>query len=468
MLKIASHFYNIGHKVEFKNNILEQIGNTPLIKLNKINKGLKPQIFAKLESANPGGSVKDRIGYNMILDAELRGELKSGGTIIEATSGNTGIGIALTAAVRGYKCIFVVTSKVSEEKINYLKALGAEVIVVSNLADPDSPEYYVNVAKRLHKEIPNSFFAYQYSNPSNPEIHYKTTGPEIWRQTDGKVTHFVSSIGTGGTISGTGKFLKEKNPNIQVIGADPLGSIFKHYKETGELIKGTPYLVEGIGQDCLPANVHFQYIDKIFNISDKESFAAARKLTKEEGIFCGGSTGTIVQVALNISKDLTENDVVVFIVCDTGERYLSKMHNTEWLRQNRMLDPEVRTLRDLSDLKKQKGFEEIISVKENSKIKEVLELITKTGYSNIPVMVGRKSIGTIRENKLLAKLVEDPLLYNSEVKDLMDESLPIVDAKTGIEEVKKYLKNNSAILVDDFGLITDIITRYDLINIENQ
>lgn len=454
--------------MKYKNNILEQIGNTPLIRLNKLNKGLKPQIFAKLESANPGGSVKDRIGYNMILDAELRGELKPGGTIIEATSGNTGIGIALTAAVKGYKCIFVVTSKVSEEKINYLKALGTEVIVVSNLADPDSPEYYVNVAKRLYKEIPNSFFAYQYSNPSNPEIHYRTTGPEIWEQTDGKISHFISSIGTGGTISGTGRYLKEKNPSIQIIGADPLGSIFKHFKETGELIHGSPYLVEGIGQDCLPSNVHFQYIDKIINISDKESFAAARRLTKEEGIFCGGSTGTIVQVALNISKDLTENDVVVFIVCDTGERYLSKMHNIEWLKQNRMLDPEMRTLRDLSDLKKQKGFEEIIFVKENDKVKDVLELISKTGYSNIPVMVGRKSIGAIRENKLLAKLVENPILYNSQVKELMEESLPILDAKTEVDEVKKYLKNNSAILVDDFGLITDIITRYDLINIDNK
>lgn len=454
--------------MKYKNNILEQIGNTPLIKLNRINKGLKPQIFAKLESANPGGSVKDRIGYNMIIDAEQRGELKPGGTIIEATSGNTGIGIALTAAVKGYKCIFVVTSKVSEEKINYLKALGAEVIVVSNLVDPDSPEYYVNVAKRLHKEIPNSFFAYQYSNPSNPEIHYKTTGPEIWRQTDGKITHFVSSIGTGGTISGTGRYLKEKNPDVQVIGADPLGSIFKHYKEKGELIKGTPYLVEGIGQDCLPANVHFEYIDRIINISDKESFTAARKLTIEEGIFCGGSTGTIVQVALNISRDLTEDDVVVFIVCDTGERYLSKMHNIEWLKQNRMLDPEIRTLRDLSNLKKQKGFEEIIAVMKNDKVKDVLELISKTGYSNIPVMTGKQSIGAIRENKLLAKLVEDPLLYNAEIKELMEQSLPVLDAKAEIEEVKKYLKTHSAILVSDFGLITDIITRYDLINLENK
>lgn len=449
--------------MEFKNNILEQIGNTPLIKLNKVNKGLKPLIFAKLESANPGGSVKDRIGLAMIEDAEKRGELKPGGTIIEATSGNTGIGLALTAAVKGYKCIFVVTDKVSQEKINYLKALGAEVIVVSRFVDPEDPEYYVNVAKRLHREIPNSFFAYQYSNPSNPEIHYRTTGPEIWRQTDGKITHFISSIGTGGTISGTGRFLKEKNPDIQVIAADPLGSIFKHYKETGELIKGTPYLVEGIGQDCLPANVHFQYIDKIYNISDKESFAAARRLTKEEGIFCGGSTGSILVATLEVAKHCSESDVIVFIVCDTGERYLSKMHNEEWLRQNRMLDPEIRTLRDLSDIKKQKGYEEIVSVKETDSIKDVLELISRTGYSNIPVLKGRQSIGCIKESKLLAKLVEDPTLYNARVKDLMEDSLPILDAKTEIAEVKKYLKDYSAILVSDFGLITDIITRYDLL-----
>jgi len=451
--------------LNYKNSILEQIGNTPLIRLNKINRGLKPQIFAKLESANPGGSVKDRIGFSMIADAEMKGTLKPGGTIIEATSGNTGIGLAITAAVKGYKCIFVVTSKVSDEKINYLKALGVEVIVVSNLVDPDSPEYYINVAKRLHKEIPNSFFAYQYSNPSNPEIHYKTTGPEIWNQTDGKITHFVSSIGTGGTISGTGRYLKEKNPSIQVIGADPLGSIFKHYKETGEVIKGTPYLVEGIGQDCLPENVHFQYIDKIFNISDKDSFAAARRLTKEEGIFCGGSTGTIVHVALEISKVLSKDDVVVFIVCDTGERYLSKMHSVEWLKQNRMFDPQLRTLRDISDIKKSKGFEEIVSVKESDKVKDALELITKTGYSNIPVLNGRQSIGSIRENKLLGRLVDKPTLYNSVISEVMEESLPILDAKTEIEEVKKYLKDNSAILVSDFGLITDIITRYDLINL---
>lgn len=453
--------------MEYKNNILEQIGNTPLIKLNRINKGLKPQIFAKLESANPGGSVKDRIGYNMIADAEKRGVLKPGGTIVEGTSGNTGIGLAITAAVKGYKCIFVVTDKVSTEKINYLKAYGAEVIVVSNLVDPDDPEYYVNVARRIHEETPNSIFAYQYSNPSNPEIHYQTTGPEIWEQTDGKITHLVSSIGTGGTISGTGRYLKEKNPGIQIIGADPLGSIFKHYKETGEIIKGTPYLVEGIGQDCLPENVHFRYIDKIINISDKESFAAARRLTKEEGIFSGGSTGTIVHVVLEIAKELTENDLVVFFVCDVGERYLSKVHNEDWLRLNRMLVTEIKTLRDISYAKKAGGIEDISSVKDDATVKEVLDLIGRTGYSQIPVMHGKRAVGCISENKLMKKLLDDPKLLNASVNDVMDECFPTLDAKSDIADVKEILKEHPAILVSDFGLIVDIITRYDLINFDD-
>ena len=452
--------------MEYKNSIIDQVGNTPLIKINKINRGLKPQIFAKLESANPGGSVKDRIGIAMITAAEANGELKPGGTIIEATSGNTGIGLALTAAVKDYKSIFVVTDKVSSEKINYLKAFGGEVIVVSNMAEPDDPENYVNVAKRIHEETPNSIFAYQYSNPANPEIHYKTTGPEIWKQTDGKITYFVSSIGTGGTISGIGRFLKEKNHNIQVIGADPFGSIFKHYKETGELIKGTPYLVEGIGQDCLPENVHFQYIDKIINVSDKISFGAARRLTREEGIFCGASTGTIVHVALEISKNLSEDDIVVFIVCDTGERYLSKGHNLEWLKMNRLLDSEIKTLRDISDAKKGRGIEDITYVKDDMKIKDVVQLINEKGFSHIPVMVGRKAIGCVIENKLMKNLVNDPGLINGTVKEVMEECCPTLDAKTDISEVKIVLKENAAILISDFGLITDIITRYDLIHFD--
>ncbi len=453
--------------MEYKNSILDLIGNTPLIKLNKINKGLKPQIFAKLESANPGGSVKDRIGHSMILDAEKRGILKPNGTIIEATSGNTGIGLALTASVKGYKCIFVCTEKVSSEKINYLKALGSEVIVVPNSYEPDHPDYYVNVAKRISNETPDSFFAYQYSNPSNPETHYQTTGPEIWRQTEGKITHFVSSIGTGGTISGTGKFLKEKNPNIKIIGADPLGSIFKHYKETGEIIKGTPYLVEGIGQDCLPENVHFQYIDKIINISDKESFAAARRLTKEEGIFCGGSTGTIVHVALEISKDLSEDDVVVFIVCDTGERYLSKGHNVEWLKDNRMLDMEIKILSDISDAKKRKGKEEIVYVHDTILVRDAIKIMNEKGFSYIPVLNEfMRPVGSLRESRLITKVHGNKNLLDVFVKDVMEESFLVIDAKANLNEVRKALTDAHAILVSDFGRITDIITRYDLIDYE--
>lgn len=451
-----------------KQNIIEQIGNTPLIKLNKINRGLKPQIFAKLESANPGGSIKDRTGYWMIEDAEKKGLLKPGGTIIEATSGNTGIGLALTAAVKGYKCIFVVTDKVSQEKINYLKAFGAEVIVVPRLLEPDDPDYYVNVAKRLHKEIPNSFFAYQYSNPANPEIHYKTTGPEIWEQTEGKITHFVSGIGTGGTISGVGRFLKEKNPEIKIIGADPIGSIFKHYKETGEITKGSPYLVEGIGQDCLPENVHFQYIDEIINVSDRDSFLAARRLTREEGIFCGGSTGTILHATLKIAQNLSENHLIVFIVSDTGERYLSKFYNNDWLINNRIIETELKTLKDLIETKRIKTRTELVSVSKNDKLINVLDLINRTGYTHIPVLENRKSIGVIRENLLLKKLIENPSLKNSPVESIMEQSLKVVDINTDINDIREYLKNDSAILVSEYGRIIDIITRYDLLYFENE
>lgn len=451
--------------MKYKKNILELIGNTPLVELHKVNKGLKPRIFAKLESSNPGGSVKDRIGLAMIEAAEKSGELKTGGTIIEATSGNTGIGLALTAAVKGYNSVFVVTDKVSNEKINYLKALGTEVIVVSNAAEPDDPEYYVNVAKRINKETPNSIFAYQYSNPANPEAHYKTTGPEIWEQTDGKITHFVASIGTGGTISGTGKYLKEKNPNIEVIGADPLGSIFKTYKETGKVIMGTPYLVEGIGQDCLPENVHFQYIDQIINISDKDSFAAARRLTKEEGIFCGGSTGTILNVVLKIAEGLTEKDVIVFIVCDTGERYLSKLHNHDWLVENKMIETDIKTLRDISYRKKAKGFEEIICVHNDDMVKDAVQLLSERGVTQLVVFNHkREPVGSIMEEKIMTEIMKDKSILNNKISSIMGENFPFVDAKVSLNEVRKLLENNPAILVKDFGRVTDIITKYDLID----
>lgn len=449
--------------MDYKNNILEAIGNTPLIKLNKINKGLKPLILAKLESANPGGSVKDRIGVAMLDDAVQRGVIKPGGTVVEATSGNTGIGLALAAAIRGFQSVFVVTDKVSHEKINYLKALGAQVIVCPNAVKHDSPDYYVNVARKIAAETPNATFMYQYANPANPKIHYETTGPEIWKQTDGKITHFVAGLGTGGTITGVGRFLKEKNPNIKVIGADPIGSILKEYKKDGKLREGVPYFVEGIGQDCIPENIDFSVVDEIINVSDFDSFSVSRALTKEEGIFCGGSTGTIAKAALEIAKDLPEDAVIVFIVCDTGERYLSKMHSDEWLREKRLLNREMKTLRDLSNAKKNGPVKKLIFLQAKDKVRDAIEVLNANGFSQIPVIENGQSVGSIREAKVMASLVDNHALLDATVEEVMGSSFPSLDEKTDLQIVKKQLAESPAVLVLEFGRIIDIVTRYDII-----
>ncbi len=453
--------------MKYKNNILEAVGNTPLIKLNKLNKGLKPQIFAKLESANPGGSVKDRIGVSMLEEAERSGKIKPGGTVIEATSGNTGIGLALACAVKGYKSIFVVTDKVSSEKINYLKALGGDVIVVSNAVGHDHPDYYITVARKINEETPNSIFMYQYSNPANPEIHYRTTGPEIWEQTEGKITHFVAGIGTGGTISGVGRFLKEKNPSIQIIGADPYGSILREFKEKRITAKGTPYLVEGIGQDCLPKNVQFEYIDKIYNINDMDSFNFARMLSREEGIFCGGSTGTILGITLEVAKSLDENAVIVFVVCDTGERYLTKFHSDEWLREKRLLPTDIRTLKDISQAKHNGRKFELVSLLAKDKVKGAVEVLNSKGFSQLPVLDNGQSVGSIREAKLMSMLVGNQNLLDSNIEDVMEPSFPTLDERTELNVVKKYLSDSPAVLVTEYGRIIDIITRYDILEHTN-
>jgi len=449
--------------MDYKNNILELIGNTPLVKLHKISRGLKPQIFAKLESFNPGGSVKDRIGIAMIEDAERNGLLKPGGTIVEATSGNTGIGLALAAAVKGYKSVFVVTDKVSSEKINYLKALGADVVVTSNALKHDHPDYYVTLAKKIANENSGSLFMYQYSNKANPEVHYRTTGPELWRQTEGKITHFISGIGTGGTISGTGQYLKEKNPGVKIIGADPIGSIFKFYKETRIITEGNPYLVEGIGQDCIPENVRFEYIDEIINVSDKESFSAARKLSRMEGLFCGGSTGTAVHAALTIAKELDENAVIVFVVSDTGERYLSKFHNIEWLREKRLLAQEVNCLGDISRVKKSGKFKELIFVNAADKIRKAIEILNENNFSQLPVLDNGIPVGSIREPKFMARILENPELLDKNVEEIMADCFPILDERTDLFTVKDHLTKTTAVLVSEYGKIVDLITRYDVI-----
>lgn len=325
---------NKNFKYMYYNSVLELIGNTPLVRLNSLTKGMKSTVLAKIEFMNPGGSVKDRIGIAMIVDAEKNGLLKKGGTIVEATSGNTGIGLALAGKLKGYNVILVMTDKASIEKQNYLKALGAEVVIVPKEAAPDSPEYYRNKAKALSQSIPNAINLNQYSNPANPLAHYNSTGPEIWNDTEGKVTHFICGVGTAGTMTGTSKYLKEKNPDIKIIGADPVGSNFKLYKDSGSTADTSPHLIEGLGTDVIPPITDFSCVDEIVSVSDNDSINICKRLALEEGIFAGASSGTSAYLALQVAKDLDENAVVVFIVCDTGERYLSKYHNAEWVKEN--------------------------------------------------------------------------------------------------------------------------------------
>ena len=453
--------------MEFQENILGLIGNTPLVKLDRLARDVKAQVLAKMESLNPGYSVKDRIGVAMIEAAEREGILKPGGTVIEATSGNTGIGLALAAAVKGYKCIFVMTDKASVEKSRYLKALGADVVITPVSAKPGTPDHYVSTAKRIASETPNSFYPDQYSNPANPAAHYRTTGPEIWRQTEGKITHFVAGLGTGGTVSGTGRFLKEKNPNIKIIGADPYGSIFKTYKETGKIVEATPYLVEGIGQEIVPANVHIKYVDEIVNVTDRESFEMSRLLGRIEGIFCGGSTGTNLAAALRVAKDLDENAVVVFIVCDTGEHYLTKHHSDEWLKEKRLLEPQKITAGLLTGTKKPQAPKSLVFVRPSDTVGEALEKMDELGVTQIPVLEEGRSVGSLRENRCLAKVVRNRELLNSPVSEVMEASFPIVDVDASSNEVTRRLQTSPAVLVEEYGRIIGIITRHDVLDLRN-
>ncbi|PYS33907.1 MAG: cystathionine beta-synthase [Acidobacteria bacterium] len=450
--------------MDYYQNVLGLIGHTPLIKLNRLSKGLKPLVLAKMENLNPGFSVKDRIGVSMIEAAERAGTLKPGGTIVEATSGNTGIGLAIAAAVKGYKCIFVMTDKASVEKSRYLKALGADVVITPVSAKPGTPDHYVTTARRIASETPNSFYPDQYSHPANPEAHYRTTGPELWEQSEGKITHFVSGIGTGGTISGTGRFLKEKNPNIKVIGADPFGSIYKTYKETGKITETTPYLVEGIGQEVLPANAHMQYVDEVMNISDRDSFEAARQLGRVEGIFCGGSSGTNCAAALRLARDLDENAVIVFVVCDTGEHYLSKFHSDEWMKEKRLLEPQKITAGLLNETKTKGAPRELVTVTPNELVSAALAKMNELGLTQIPVLEDGKSVGSLRENHLLSKVFNERDLLEAPVSKVMDKSFPIVDVDDDVNVVSRKLRTSPAVLIEEYGRITGIITRHDLLD----
>lgn len=452
--------------MHYYENVLGLIGRTPLVRLNRLTRGIRATVLGKMENLNPGFSVKDRIGVAMIEAAEREGILKPGGTIVEATSGNTGIGLALAAAVKGYKCIFVMTDKSSVEKSRYLKALGADVVITPVSAKPGTPDHYVSTAKRIASETPNSFYPDQYSHPANPEAHYRTTGPEIWDQTEGKITHFVAGLGTGGTISGSGRFLKEKNPAIRVIGADPYGSVFKTYKETGKLVEATPYLVEGIGQEVIPPNVHIKYVDEVINITDRESFEMSRQLGRLEGLFCGGSSGTNLAAALRVARDLEEDAVVVFIVCDTGEHYLTKHHSDEWMKEKRLLEPQKISAGLISGTKGTQAPSTLIWVAPADKVTEALEKMNEMGLTQIPVLEDGRPVGSLRENRVLAKVVRNRELLDSSVSEVMEASFPTVDVDASSTEVTRRLQISPAVLVEEYGRIVGIITRHDVLDLK--
>ncbi len=452
------------------NSILELIGRTPMLRLTRLAPGIRPVLLAKLEYLSPGGSVKDRIGITMIEDAERRGLLKPGGTIIEGTSGNTGMGLALGAAIKGYKCIFTMPDKMSQEKIDLLRAFGAEVVVTPTAVDHDDPRSYHSVADRLNHEIPNSYFPNQYDNPSNPLSHYETTGPELWNDTDGRITHFVCGIGTGGTIVGAAKYLKEMNRDIRVIGVDPEGSIYKEYFEnptfwdkTGKLPETKPYKVEGIGQDSMPKIMDFKNIDEIVTVSDKDSFLAARQLARKEGIFAGGSAGSAIHAALKISERLSEKDVVVVIIPDNGFRYLSKLYNDIWMKDNQYFEPKIKLCAvDVTRGKRSKR--RMISVGPKATLMEAINLMEENDISQLPVIDDGKVVGSLTDTRVLSTLVSSPSLREHEVTEFMDKPFPTVTEKTSIENLYKLLEaETSALIVERDDLSFDIITRSDLI-----
>ncbi|MEN9795974.1 MAG: hypothetical protein RLZZ150_951 [Bacteroidota bacterium] len=445
-------------------SVLQLIGKTPLVKLNYVTKGIEAQVYVKLENMNPGGSVKDRIGIAMIEAAERDGRLKPGSLIIEPTSGNTGIGLALAAKLKGYNCLFVMTDKASQERVRYLKALGADVLIVSSAAKMSSPEYYWNTAKRLSEELPNAIMLNQYDNPANPAIHECTTGPEIWNDTDGTVTHFIAGVGTGGTITGTARYLKSQNPHLKVIAADPVGSILKTYKETGRIIEPLPYLVEGVGQERIPLNLDVNLVDEFMNINDKEAFMMARALARHEGIFCGGSSGMNVAAAVKVAKLLPADAVVVAIVCDTGERYLTKHHSDEWLTEKNLLEQDRFMIRDVIAAKRTRGtLPSLVSLPSTATVNEALSLMSSYEVSDLPVVDGDTLVGTTREAKLMSAVIGDRLVLERPVADLMEQPAPIVDAHEHVQAAIGMLKTSPMIVVSEFGRLSGVLTRHDVL-----
>lgn len=449
------------HKVF--NNILETIGDTPMVKLNNITKGFPADVYVKIESVNPGNSVKDRMALRMLEGAEQEGRIKPGGTIVEGTSGNTGMGLALAAIIKGYKCIFVTTDKQSKEKVDILKAVGAEVIVCPTDVDSSDPRSYYSVSARIASETPNSFYVNQYDNPYNAIAHYEQTGPEIWNQTDGKITHFVVGVGTGGTISGTGKYLKEQNPSVKAYAIDTYGSVLKKYHETGVFDENEiyPYVTEGIGEDILPKNVDFNVIDYFEKVTDKDGAVMTRRLAKEEGIFAGYSAGSAIAGVLQMKDKFKKGDMVVVLLHDHGSRYVGKVYNDEWMRQRGWIDA-AQTARSIVESRESKPT---IMADGNATISEVFDRMKKYDISQMPVTNDGEIVGSITERNILSALLDGADAHETSVSGIMLQSFPYVGINDKAKDISKLIsKSNSAVLVKDIAGATHIITEYDLID----
>jgi cystathionine beta-synthase len=455
------YLLNTINKMKYCQSILETIGNTPLVQIKKILPGIKATVLIKVETFNPGNSIKDRMALKMLLDAEANGDIKPGGTIIECTSGNTGMGLAIAAAVKGYKCIFTTTDKQSKEKIDLLKALGAEVIVCPTNVHPDDPGSYYSVARRVSTEIPNSFWFNQYDNLSNRLAHYESTGPEIWNQTEGKVTHIITGVGTGGTISGTAKFLKEQNKNIKVWGIDTYGSVFKKYHETGIFDEQEiyPYITEGIGEDILPKNVDFSLIDHFEKVTDKDGALMARKIAREEGMLLGYSAGSAVAGLWQMRGQLKEEDVVVVIIHDHGSRYVGKIYNDDWMRERGFLESELRA----KDILARKSTKDFKSISPDATIHEVLKMMRDFDISQLPVREKEEWVGTIGEQQVISALSENPQ-QNISIREMMAPALPVVSEDITVTQLSKIISRQTpAVIVKRTAGDFQIISQYDLI-----
>lgn len=446
-------------------NVLQTIGWTPLIRLNKLTAGIRTPVYVKAEYFNPGGSVKDRIGVAMIEAAEREGKLRPGGLIVEATSGNTGVGLALAAAVKGYRCIFTMPDKMSQEKSRLLRAFGAEVIITPTAVPPEHPDNYIMKGRAIAAGHPNAIFADQHYNPVNPEAHYRTTGPEIWEQTEGRITHFVCSPGTGGTVTGAGRYLKERKPEIKIIAGDPVGSIYSEYARTHRKGEGRPYKVEGIGGDKIPSTLDFDLVDEWIVVSDKEAMLMARRLAREEGLLAGGSTGVNLVAALEVARRVNHPDaLVVTILADTGERYLSKVYSDEWMRENQLLEEERLTLAALLTAKPPDA-PRLVSIGPSATARQALNLMSTYNVSQLPVIDGEHCIGSVSEGTLAAKALANPEILERPVLEVMEPPYPVVDPDFPVAELIAILSRESpAVLVRQNGAPSNIITRYDVLH----